>query len=210
MVAGVLFFCLIGCATSTDRCHPDFTLRIQPIKTLCLLPPEAIVYEELPDGRLKRRSDRSDAAGLSVQQALVTELTARDFRVLTYPPGPTHRTAELQEVLSLYRAVNKSIQLHTFGPEVFTAKQNQFEYSVGPLKTLLQQNGADAFVFVRILYRFSVQQSRSFVSLGLADTTGTILWYGANGSREVAGIEDPHKTTLLVKKVLMNFPEGQL
>lgn len=201
---------MIGCATSTNRCHPEFNLRIQPIKTLCLLPAEAIVYEELPDGRLKLRSDLNDAAGLAVQQALVAELTARDFRVLTYPADPTHRTGELQEVLSLYRAVNKSIQLHTFGPEVFTAKQTQFEYSVGPLETLLLQNSADAFVFVRALYRFSLQQSRSFVSLGLADATGTILWYGANGSREVAGIEDPHKTTLLVKKVLTNFPEGRL
>ena len=209
-IVGTLLLCLIGCATSTDRCHPEFKHRIQPIKTLCLLPSEAIVYEELPDGRLKQRSDRSKAAGLLVQQALVTELTARDFRVLTYPVAPTHRTAELQEVLSLYRAVNKSIQLHTFGPEVFTAKQTQFEYSVGPLKTLLQQNGADAFVFVRVLYRFSLQQSRSFVSLGLADATGTILWYGANGSREAVGIEDPDKTTHLVKKVLANFPEGRL
>jgi hypothetical protein len=55
-----------------------------------------------------------------------------------------------------------------------------------------------------------LQQSRSFVSLGLADATGTILWYGANGSREAAGIEDPDNTTLLVKKVLANFPEGRL
>ncbi len=168
------------------------------------------MYEELPDGRLKRRNDRSDAAGLSVQQALVTELTSRDFRVLIYPNDPTNRTVELQEVLSLYQAVNKSIQLHTFGPEVFTAKQTRFEYSVGPLKTLLQQNGADAFVFVRVLHRFSPQQSRSFVSLGLADGSGTILWYSANGSREVAAIEEPHKTTILVKKVLGNFPEGRL
>ena len=168
------------------------------------------MYEELPDGRLKQRIDRSEAAGLSVEQALVTELTARDFRVLTYPVDATHRTAELQEVLSLYRAVNKSIQLHTFGPEVFTAKRTRFEYSVGPLNTLLQQNGADAFVFVRVLYRFSSQQSRSFVSLGLADATGTILWYGANGSGDAAGIEDPDKATNLVKKVLENFPEGRL
>ena len=201
---------MIGCATSTDRCHPEFNHRIQPIKTVCLLPSDVLVYEELPDGRLKQLNDRSEAAGLSIQQALVTELTARDFRVLTYPVGATHRTAELQEVLSLYRAVNRSIQLHTFGPEVFTAKRTRFEYSVGPLKTLLQQNGADAFVFVRVLYRFSLQQSRSFVSLGLADATGTILWYGANGSREAAGIEDPDKTTHLVKKVLANFPEGRL
>ena len=201
---------MIGCATSTDRCHPEFNHRIQPIKTLCLLPSDAIVYEELPDGRLKQRNDLNEAAGLSVQRALVTELTARDFRVLTYPVGPTHRTAELQEVLNLYRAVNKSIQLHTFGPEVFTDKQTQFEYSVGSLKTLLQQNGADAFVFVRVLYRFSLQQSRSFVSLGLADATGTILWYGANGSREAPGIEDQDKTTHLVNKVLANFPEGRL
>ena len=201
---------MIGCATPTDRCHPEFNRRFQSIKTLCLLPPEAIVYEELSGGRLKRRSDRSDAAGLSVQQALMTELTARDFRVLTYPAGTTHHTAELQEILTLYRAVNKSIQLHTFGPEIFTAKQSRFEYSVGSLKTLLQQNGADAFVFVRVLYRFSLQQSRSFVSLGIADATGNILWYGANGSRDVASIEDPHKTTLLVKKVLTNFPEGRL
>lgn len=145
-----------------------------------------------------------------MQQALANELTARDFRVSTYPVSETHPTAELQEILSLYRAVNKSIQLHTFGPQVFTAKQTQFEYSVGPIKALLQQNGADALVFVRVLHRYSSRSSRSFISLGLADASGTILWYGANGSREAAGVEDPDRTTQLVKKVLSNFPEGRL
>jgi hypothetical protein len=209
LVAALLFW-LAGCASSTDRRHPEFNHRIQAIRTLCLLSSDIIVFEELPDGRLQQRSKRSEAARFFVQQALVAELTARNFRVSTYPADAANCAGELQEVLDLYRAVNRSIQLHTFGPEVFTVKKDRFEYSVGPLTTLLQQNGADAIVFVRVLHRYSSERSRSFISLGLADASGTILWYGANGNREAKGIEDVDGTTHLVRKALNNFPEGRL
>lgn len=209
LVAALLFW-LAGCASSTDRRHPEFNHRIQAIRTLCLLSSDIIVFEELPDGRLQQRSKRSEAARVFVQQALVAELTARNFRVSTYPADAANCAGELQEVLDLYRAVNRSIQLHTFGPEVFTVKKDRFEYSVGPLTTLLQQNGADAIVFVRVLHRYSSERSRSFISLGLADASGTILWYGANGNREAKGIEDVDGTTHLVRKALINFPEGRL
>ena len=205
-----LFFWIVACAVSTDRRHPDFSVRIAPIKTLCILPADVIVYEEMADGRLLHRSDWSRAAQEDLKRTLVDELMGRDYRVLTFPESELSRDAELQEILTLYRAVNKSIQLHTFGPDIFPAKKAQFNYSVGSLNALRESNEADGFVFARVLYRVSDQQARSYVSLGLADGTGTILWYGANGASEADGGRSFDRTLILVKKILVDFPEGRL
>ena len=202
---------MVACAASTDRRHPEFSHRMAPIKSLCLLPADVIVYEEMPDGRLIHRRDWSQAAQEVVRQKLVDELTARDYRVMTPPESdPTH-SAELQEILVLYRAVNKSIQLHTFGPDIFPDKKARFNYSVGSLSALGDRYNADAFVFARILFRVSEQKARAYVSLGLADGTGTIIWYGADGGFDPSGERSIDSTLLLVKKILVDFPaEGRL
>jgi hypothetical protein len=200
----------VACAASTDRRHPEFTDRIAPIKTLCILPADVIVYEEMPDGRLLHRRDWSRAAQEDLKRTLLYELAAREYRVSTFTEGESSRGTELQEVLTLYRAVNKSIQLHTFGPDIFPAKKAQFNYSVGSLNALRESNEADAFVFARVLYRVSGQQVRSYVSLGLADGTGTILWYGANGVSESVRERNFDSALVLVKKILTDLPEGRL
>lgn len=205
----VFFLCfwLIACAASPDRRHPEFSDRMQPIKILCLLPADIIVYEELPDGRLVHRRDWSLAVHNDLKQTLVDELSARDYRVLTYPESELARSDELYEILSLYRAVNKSIQLHTFGPDIFPAKKTRFKYSVGSLQKLREQKEADGYIFARVLHRVTDQQTRSYVSLGLADDTGSILWYGANGVKDSAGGKSFDSTLILVRSILTDFPE---
>ncbi len=200
----------MACAASPERRHPEFSDRIEPIKIICILPADVIIYEEMPDGRLIHRRDWSQVAIENVQRTLVNELRARDYHVLTFPQIELSRNDDLQEILALYRAVNKSIQLHTFGPDIFPTKKAQFHFSVGSLAALREKNDADAFVFARVLYKVSDQQARSYVSLGLADGTGTILWYGANGGRESAGEGRFDSTLALVKNILADFPEGRL
>ena len=209
-VVFLLCFWIVACAASPDRQHPDFNDRIQPIKILCLLPADILVYEELPDGRLLYRKDWSQAVHDDLKQTIVGELTDREYRVLTYPEGDSYQTAELHEILTLYRAVNKSIQLHTFGPDIFPAKKFHFNYSVGSLQALRQKKAADAYLFVRVLYRVSDEQARSYVSLGLADKTGTILWYGANGATDASGEKSFESTLILVRHILTDFPEVSL
>lgn len=205
-----LFFWIVACSATPDRRHPELTARIAPIKTLCILPADVIVYEEMSDGRLIHRRDWSRAAQEDLKRTLVYELKAREYRVSTFPEDETFWSSELQEILTLYRAVNKSIQLHTFGPDIFPAKKAQFYYSVGSLNALRESNAVDAFVFARVLYRVSRHQARSYVSLGLADGNGTILWYGANGASESASEKNFDNTLILVKKILTGFPEGSL
>lgn len=206
----IVCFLLVACAVSNDRRHPELSNRLQPIKILCILPADIIIYEELPDGRLVHRRDWSQAVHDDLKQTLVDELTTKDYRVLIYPEGDSDRSGELYEILTLYRAVNKSIQLHTFGPDIFPAKKFHFKYSVGPLQALSESKKADAYIFTRVLYRVSDQQARSYVSLGLADDTGTILWYGANGSRGPAGGKSFDSTLVLVRNILTDFPEEKL
>jgi hypothetical protein len=199
-----------ACAASPDRHHPEFNDRIQPIKILCLLPADILVYEELPDGRLLHRKDWSQAVHDDLKQTIVDELTNRDYRVLTYPENDTAQVAELFEILTLYRAVNKSIQLHTFGPDIFPAKKFHFNYSVGSLQALREKKEADAYLFARVLYRVSDQKARSYVSFGLADETGTILWYGANGTSDSSEGKSFDSTLVLVRNILTDFPEVSL
>ena len=206
----LLCFWIVACAASPDRRHPDINDRIQPIEILCLLPADILVYEELPDGRLLYRKDWSQAVHDDLEQAIVGELTDREYLVLTYPVSDSYQTAELHEILTLYRAVNKSIQLHTFGPDIFPTKKVHFNYSVGSLQALRQRTAADAYLFVRVLYRVSDKQARSYVSLGLADKTGTILWYGANGATDASGEKGFESTLALVRQILTDFPEVNL
>ena len=199
-----------SCAVSPDRRHPEFSDRIEPIKILCILPADVIVYEEMPDGRLIHRSDWSTAAHENIYQTISDELKARDYRVQTLSESEWPQGSELQEIFALYRAVNKSIQLHTFGPDIFPAKKAHFDYSVGPLDALRGRNDADGFIFSRVLYRGSAEQARSYVSLGLADSSGTIIWYGADGAQEPRGERKFDSTLVLVRKILADFPGGRL
>lgn len=206
----VLSLWLASCAVSPDRRHPEFSDRIGPIKVLCILPADVIVYEEMSDGRLIHRSDWSLAAREDIYQTLSDEFKARNYRVQTFPESQWHQESELQEIFTLYRAVNKSIQLHTFGPDIFPAKKTQFDYSVGPLHSLRGRNDADGFVFARVLYRGGAELARSYVSLGLADGSGTIIWYGANGIQEQRGERKFNSTLVLVRKILADFPGSRL
>lgn len=209
-LVGVLAFLLVGCALSSQRRHPEFERRIVPLKTLFIIPADVCVYEELTDGRLFLRDDLSRAARDILDGVLSAEFTSRGFRVRNAPQSNAVKVGELEEIVRLYRAVNKSIQLHTFGPDIFPAKQDQFEYSVGSLSNWLQEQGADAIIFVRGLFRFSDRQARSHVSIGVADATGTILWYGANGERDSLSWENPDKIRHLLKSVLADFPRNRL
>jgi hypothetical protein len=209
-VVFLLCFWIVACAASPDRRHPDFNHKIQPIKILCLLPADILVYEELPDGRLLYRKDWSQAVHDDLKQTIIRELTGREYLVLTYTESDSYQTAELQEILTLYRAVNKSIQLHTFGPDIFPAKKFHFNYSVGSLQALIEKKAADAYLFVRVLHRVSDNQARSYVSLGLADKAGTILWYGANGATDASGENNFKNTLVLVRHILTDFPEVRL
>jgi hypothetical protein len=201
---------LAGCATPGYRLHPEFSTRTEPIRIFCLAPVDVSVFEELPDGRLVRQPAWSEEAREVLHRSVVDTLKARNFTVCRFSEGRGDVAVEVAEVLKLYQAVNKSIQLHTFGPNIFPAKQERFEYSVGDLRKMTESTGADAVIFARGLYRVSDRHPRIYISFGIADASGNILWYGADGSRKKVDFSDTGLTARLVRNVWDTFPGDSL
>jgi hypothetical protein len=102
--------------------------------------------------------------------------------------------------------VNKSIQLHTYGPQLFPEKKKNFEYSLGSVERILQKSGTDSLMFVRGLDHVLKGKEEAFISVAFVDSSGTILWYCEKGIRDEGGLRDPESASKLVENVLASFP----
>jgi len=196
-----------GCAASPERHHPEFEARIPPLKTLYLMPPDALVFEQVTPGKV-----HPDAA-LSRQVAdRFADQVAEQFRKKKYRIRPFSLATdrhEIGDIMTLYQAVNKSIQLHTYGPSIFPQKCEQFEYSVGSLTAFLERKGADGLLFARVRDRNTPGRYRTYVSLAVADASGDILWYSAGGTKSAAESRREEPAGNLVQGLVRSFPEAR-
>jgi len=195
-----------ACTAPGQRRHPDWDRLLAPIRTLSLMPPDIRVFEASPDGRLHPRQDLSRQASDLLIAALTEEFRARNFRILAIPGTQGPGGEDAREIAGLYQAVHRSIQRHTFGPEVFPVKRDRFEYSVGNLEGLLAREHADGALFVRALLRFGDRGARGHLSLGLADPSGSILWYGADGIEAPSKENPTEHLARLTGRVMAGFP----
>jgi hypothetical protein len=208
-LAGLLILWISGCATSSYRLHPDFKQKTQPIKVVYFMPPEVTVYEELPDGRLQIHESWIRETQVTLLRVVEQELSAKNYRIIHYPLPNLSTVDESKDIAELYRAVNKSIQLQTFGPDIFPDKVDNFVYSVGPIEDFLLQKNADAMVFVRGRDRVSPHRPRTHLSLALADANGTVIWYSASGEKGRGRLNEFELAKCLTQKVLKSLPEAR-
>jgi len=201
--AAVLGF---GCAVTPERLHPEFERRIQPVKTLYLMPPDVRVFQPVAPGQLRPDAALSRKVADRFARRVIRQFQLKQYRILDFSPA-THRS-EIGDIMALYRAVNKSIQLHTYGPSIFPQKRRHFEYSVGALETLLAREGADGVLFARVRDRNTPGRYRTYVSLAVADSQGDILWYSAGGIKSAAESRNDEPTGELIRSLVHSFPEA--
>lgn len=210
-LAFCLIFCLFstvaGCATGPWRVNPEWTTRAKDIRALLVVPAEVRIYQVPPGGMIQLSRDWSERGRRNLNNAILQGFGNRNYRVkLLEAKGEIHR--EMMHILPLFRAVDKSIRLHTYGPQVFPDKIAHFDYSVGSLKGLLEKLHCDAMVFARGFGQVSEGPRKAYLSLALADSSGTILWYGIKGSRGDHDLRDPRSVENLVDALLSDFPEA--
>lgn len=207
----VLLLILIGalasaCSVGTERLDPDFQKYRQPMGVMLVLTPEVTIMQQLPDGGRLFQTDQSLEARKIAQQSISEQLVHRRFTVKTADTR-IMRQPEIQNVVSLFRSVNRSIQLHTFGPQIFPAKLKSFEYSLGSVSDTLKRNGADALVMAIGYQTGNDQPVRNWLSIAVIEPEGRIIWYGVQGNHLKYNLQKPASLTALVADTMTNFWE---
>jgi len=72
--------------------------------------------------------------------------------------GPTQRCERAAEIQALYTQVNRSIQLHSYGPRSFLKKSPGSNTAWGLLQRVLEACGTDSLVFVNGLRPSLIRQ----------------------------------------------------
>jgi hypothetical protein len=205
-----LVYCLLilsGCAETSTRTHADFQTEVRRIAATVIVPVEITVYEEPAGCPAQISVQWCDIAKKNLIEALVKGLKRKKYDVRVAEVEDSGNS-ELKQIQNLYRAVNKSIQLHTYGPQIFPGKVSRFEYSVGPTDAFLREAKADAIMLLSGLERIKPDGHKSYVSLGVAGPSGDIIWYDMGSSHGEYDLRDPAGAEFLVYSLLASFPNS--
>lgn len=188
------------------RAHPEFDTRVEQIRNVALLPPVVQIYEVSPSGVAELRDDWCVLGEKNLEKAFAEQMKEKRYVVRTLRTNDGFRK-EVQQIQALYKLVNKSIQLHSYGPQVFPEKTTRFEYGLGSLEEVLAANGTDSMVFIMGFDQVSSRTTKTYISVAVADTSGTILWYAVKGSTGKHRLKDPSGSAMLVEDILSSFPK---
>ena len=195
-----------GCAYPSERIHPQFSNHRQSMGVMLVLQPEIHILEQLPDGSQLLQESQSREAQLSAQVSIVQALRDRGFAVRSMDTQPLAQ-ADVDEVTHLFRSVNRSIQLHTFGPQIYPDKIDAFEYSVGPVAELLKAEGADGLVMA-IGYQAGCDKTdKNWLSIAVVEPQGSIIWYNLTSTPEHFNFQHEEGIRALVADTMYNFWE---
>jgi len=173
---------------------------------MLVVTPEISIFEQMPDGNRLFQDTQSAEAQRNAQESIVRKLKERHFTVQTADPRMM-QSSELMSVTSLFRSVNRSIQLHTFGPQPYPAKINNFDYNLGPVTEILKANQADGLVLALGHQTASNQPTKNWLSIAVVEPEGRIIWYGLRGDHQKFDLQTTEGMTELVASTLANFWE---
>lgn len=201
-----LFFASGCCIAPSYRAHPEFETRVKKINHIALLPPVVEIYDVSPSGVAELRDDWCVLGRKSLEKALVEELEEKRYVVHSLTTDDKVGQ-EVQQIQALFKQVNKSVQLHSYGPQVFNEKMRNFEYGLGSLEKVMEACGTDSMVFVTGFDQVSTRRPKTYISMAMVDTSGTILWYCVKGSKGKHQLKDPVSSAMLVEDILSSFPK---
>ena len=226
----LIFILLTGCATTSFKSAPDFTLPARSQKIL-LMPMDVELSTLTAGGILKPEAEWTENARKNVEKALLGEMATMDIHLLC--PRNVEGIAlssEEQEkkiqLIKLHEAVGQSILVHQYIPALkLPGKDDAFDWSLGEeIKLLKEKYGAQhaLFVYMRDSYSSSgrvavfilaaafgasitMGQQVGFASLVDLDT-GKVVWF----NRLARGVGDLRTETAAVESIkvlLSNFPK---
>ncbi len=196
-----------GCASPTYRAHPEFMSMTKNIETPGLMLPDVKMYEFSSGGVMELRDDWSATGKENVRKAILKGFEDKKYNVKPLTINEDTKE-EIKEIKALYRAVNKSIQLHTYGPQLFPNKKKNFDYSLGSIQNILKDSQIDSVIFVSGFDQVKASGRSAYVSVCIADSSGAIVWYGGKGSKSGHDFRDPESTARLVGDIIFPLPEA--
>ena len=201
-----LLLITFGCALPPYRVHPEFTASVKRIQKPALMLAAVRIYEISPGGVVQVRDDWSAAGRDNLVEALSEGFKDMGFRLIPLTINE-ERSEDVTEIKALYKAVDKSIRLHGYGPQLFPEKLNRFVYSLGSSEKTLSRLGADSMIFVSGSAHISTSAKKAWISLAVSDSSGTILWYCVRHSADQCDLRDEKSTAQFVEDLLSSFPE---
>lgn len=206
LMVGLIGLYVTGCTYTSERLHPEFPSYRHTMGVMLVLVPEIGIFEQMPDGSRLFQDIQSQEAQRNAQQSIVRQLEARHFTVQTANTRMM-QSSELLSVTSLFRSVNRSIQLHTFGPQLYPSKLSAFEYHLGPVTEILKVSRADGLVLALGHQTTSGQPTKNWLSIAVVEPEGRIIWYGLQGDHQKFNLQTAEGLTALVTTTLANFWE---
>jgi hypothetical protein len=171
--------------------------------------PAVRVYDFTAQGHWELRDDWSERVNQNLFLALKQSLEERKYAVRAIPSGNPSPDCQLAEIRTLYQAVNKSIRLHTFGSQVFPHKLNQFEYSLGDLHEFLRPARGDALILVDGFHQIMRGSRRTGISMAVADSSGSILWYCMKMIEDDRDLREPREAAVVIETLVASFSQEQ-
>lgn len=221
---------LISCAPKTYKTHPQFGTNCKLIKSYCLIKPDVEICEISAGGVKEIRDDWCEQGLENVVAALQKTLDLKKVNYKRIIIDDDFKK-EIEDIRALYRAVSQSIRLHAIGPgpHVFPEKTASFDYSVGPIDTILDRYNCDALIIVYGTDQISTGGRKALMALGaiagaftgvvvmpvagmttinfaVIDQGGNILFYTskAGGGYD---LRKPESALSLVNQVVTEYPE---
>ena len=170
------------------------------------MPLDVKVFESLPGGMVVLREDWTTIGKENLQNAVVKGFAERNTTVRLLD-SDSRMHEELAEIQSLYKVVNKSIRMQSYGHATSSHDPAKFEYSIGSLDSILPKLNADAVIFVCAFEKIANNKSMAVVNLAIADSSGTIIWYSVEGIRDRYGLIQSSGAAELVKNLMMSYPK---
>ncbi|HSO18929.1 MAG TPA: hypothetical protein VLT88_05710 [Desulfosarcina sp.] len=204
ILAGIV---AMGCSAAIQRMHPQFAAYRQPLGVMLVLSPDIDIFEKMSDGSRIYREVLSQRARDTAQAEIVRQLQDRHFGVRTLEAGAI-ATVDVQSITALYRSVNRSIQLHTIGPQIFPAKKSAFDYRVGSVADMLRAYDADGMILALGHQTGIGRPDRNWLSIAVVEPQGRIIWYGIYGNHKRFDIQTPADMQALVASTMADFWES--
>lgn len=203
-----LLVLMTGCTLSSYNTHPEYNDRISAVKNPVLLMSDVHMYQMTADGMATLRDDWSAVGRRNLYEAISQIFKSRQCTIKPLDAG-NQTSQEIAEVKALYKLVHKTMDQQTFGYSRTNSKNNNFQYSLGSLETILQKFDADAAIFVTGYDKVSTAGRKSMIDLAIADGSGTILYYSVRGTITGRDLTDPESARSMVQNLLSGFSRAE-
>jgi hypothetical protein len=205
---------------------PDLDSRLKEIRTVRLVPPVVKVYELTAGGVPERKDDWSAEATRNIIEAAVKNFQDRGIQV-TQGPIPADIESELADIMSLYGAASACMKAYAIGKNAFPTRAG-LDYSVGPVKQVLEKTGSDALLIISGQDQVSSAGRKALMTTGvimgiltgfiavpgggsasaevaLIGPSGKILWYKpkADGTSDLRDVDSSRK---FMADIFADFP----